>query len=169
MKRLLPILVLTMAAMAATAAQPAPKPLRDQVGRLIALLRDSHASGYPEATLFQSLALGHDRTVAAAVFTIEGFGGGNNHTQFFALFEQEPGADDGPGHFSLIDVIPVGGKGWRAIHGLDIAVSREEKTGRVQLSFPALEVAPGDAANFPSRKTIIRLVLDGRLSEAAAR
>jgi hypothetical protein len=154
-------------ALGASAAPPAPpKALADQIGRLVELLRDSHASGYPDATLTQTLKLGPDRELVAAVFTIEAFGGGNNHTQYLALFEHERGAAAKQEHYGLVDVIPIGGKGWRAVHTLEATARHDARTGRTSISLPALERKPEDAANFPSKPVTVKLTLDGgRLTE----
>lgn len=103
--------------------------------------------------------------LALAVFTVEGFGGGNYHTQYFAAFSIEP---DGKGaqHFSLLDVVPIAGKGWRGVMDLNAKVSRGAKGGRTLISLDALEVSGDDAPNFPSKKATINIVLDGgRLAE----
>lgn len=155
----------------ASAAPPAPpRALAEQVGRLVELLRDSHATGYPDATLTQTLKLGPDRELVAAVFTIEAFGGGNNHTQFLALFEHETGATAKQEHYSLVDVLPIGGKGWRAVHKLELTAQHDAGSGRTTLALPALERKPEDAANFPSKPVTVKLVLDGgRLTETKQR
>lgn len=103
--------------------------------------------------------------VALAVFTVEGFGGGNNHTQYFAAFSVEPGTT-GAQHFSLLDVMPIAGKGWRGVMDLNATVSRGAKGGQTLISLDALEVSGDDAPNFPSKKATINIVLEGgRLAE----
>lgn len=142
----------------------APKPLLAQVQRLAELLRDSHATWYREATMVQFVKTGGEE-VALAVFTVEGFGGGNNHTQYFAAFSVEP---DGQGaqHFSFLDVLPIAGKGWRGITNLSAKVSHDVKGRQTLISLDAFEVSGDDAPNFPSKKATIKLVLEGgRLAE----
>ena len=85
---------------AAPASVKAPKPLLAQVQRLAELLRDSHATWYREATMVQLVRTEREEVVLA-VFTLEGFGGGNNHTQYFAAFSVEPDAK-GTQHYSLL-------------------------------------------------------------------
>lgn len=152
------------------ASRQAPELLTQQVAHLVALLRDSYATGYPEGTLAQEVGIGQDRKLALAVFTIEAFGGGNNHTQFLAVFEHESGEHARQEHYSLVDVMPIGGKGWRAIERLQVTANQDGKTGSIHFAIPALKNGLDDAANFPTRPAVIRLVLDkGRLSEPAAR
>lgn len=153
-------------AIAAPAYSNAPKPLLMQVQRLVQLLRDTRAEGYPEATLFQLLKSPAGDEIALVVFTIEGFGGGNNHTQYLAAFTPET---DGQGkqHFTLIDVMRIGGKGWRAVHKLDARTTQGDKAGEMTIAIDALEGSDSDAPNFPSKKTTINLVLrNGRLYDA---
>ncbi len=141
------------------------KPLTAQVQRLVDLLRDSYATGYPEATLVQMVSPSKGRRLALTVFTIEGFGGGNNHQQFFAVFEHELDKVEKREYFTLIDVMPIGGKGTRAIMELKAKTLTSKNTREVQFLIPALEVGPDDAPNFPSRKATIKLVLGDRLTE----
>lgn len=144
----------------------APKPLLDQVQRLTELLRDSRASGYPDATLVQFITPAGGQPLVLVVFTVEGFGGGNNHTQYLAVFRPDPDAAGAEPHFTLQDVMPIGGKGWRAITTLDAKARQDARTGVTTLTMQALAVGDNDAPNFPSRKTVVRVVLNkGRMAE----
>ncbi|KFB69840.1 hypothetical protein [Candidatus Accumulibacter vicinus] len=145
---------------AAPASIKAPKPLLAQVQRLIELLRDSYAVGYPDATMVQLVKGSEGEALALVVFTVEGFGGGNNHTQYFAAFTPETN-EKGKQHFSLIDVMPIAGKGWRGVMNLNAKVTRNPKTGETLIAFDGLEVAGDDAPNFPSKKVTINLLLKG--------
>lgn len=145
---------------AAPASIKASKPLLAQVERLIELLRDSYAVGYPDATMVQLLKGGEGEELALVVFTIEGFGGGNNHTQYFAAFIPQTN-EKGKQHFSLIDVMPIAGKGWRGVMNLKAKVTKNPKTGETLIAFDGLEVAGDDAPNFPSKKVTINLLLKG--------
>ena len=145
---------------AAPASIKAPKPLLAQVQRLIELLRDSYAVGYPDATMVQLVKGSEGEALALVVFTVEGFGGGNNHTQYFAAFTPETN-EKGKQHFSLIDVMPIAGKGWRGVMNLNVKVTRNPKTGETLIAFDGLEVAGDDAPNFPSKKVTINLLLKG--------
>ncbi len=112
----------------------------------------------------QAIDLRGGRQLALAVFTVEGFGGGNNHSQFLAVFETDD--ETKPPHYSLIDVIHIAGKGWRGIEKLNARVFQPPKSGDINVEIDALEVGPDDSPNFPSNKTVIRLVLSqGRLTE----
>ncbi len=169
-KQLLAATILSCMLCTASAAPGAPpKLLTAQVQRLVDLMRDSYATGYPEATLVQMVSPSKGRNLALAVFTIEAFGGGNNHQQFFAVFEHEVDRAEQREHYRLIDVMPIGGKGWRAIMELKAKTQTSKNSQEVQFLIPALEVGPDDAPNFPSRNATIKLVLGERLTEVKAR
>ena len=92
MRRILVLLfclISTGLAAAAPVSIKAPKPLLAQVQRLSELLRDSYAVWYPDATMVQLVKVREGEALALVVFTVEGFGGGNNHTQYFAAFTPE--------------------------------------------------------------------------------
>lgn len=74
----LALMITGTAAIAAPKPERPPKQLLQQVARLTDLLRDSHAVGFPEATMTQVLKPSPCGKIALAVFTVEGFGGGNN-------------------------------------------------------------------------------------------
>jgi hypothetical protein len=145
---------------ASPASIKAPKPLLAQVQRLTELLRDSYAVWYPDATMVQFVKSREGDQLALVVFTIEGFGGGNNHTQYFAAFSPETDKK-GKQHFSLIDVMPIAGKGSRGIMNLNAKVTRTPERKETLIAFDALEVAGDDAPNFPSKKVTINLLLKG--------
>lgn len=168
MRRILVLLfclISTGLAAAAPVSIKAPKPLLAQVQRLSELLRDSYAVWYPDATMVQLVKVREGEALALVVFTVEGFGGGNNHTQYFAAFTPETD-EKGKQHFSLVDVIPIAGKGWRGIMNLKAKVTRNLKSNETLIAFDGLEVVGDDAPNFPSKKVTISLLLkDGRLTE----
>lgn len=146
----------------------AQKPLLAQVERLTELLRDSHAVGSPQATMAQAFDLRAERQLVLVVFTVEGFGGGNNHSQYLAVFETD--VDAKPPHYGLIDVIHIAGKGWRNIEKLNARVSPPPKGGEISIDIDALDVGLEDPPNFPSKKSVIRIALtQGRLIERAQR
>lgn len=153
--------------MSSQAAQPqAFKPLIQQVERLTQLLKDRSAVGYPAATMVQLVKVSTYREIAVAVFTIEGFGGGNNHSQYLALFDVDS-EDRSQPFYTLVDVMHIGGKGWRAVESMDARVTSDSKSGDLSIELDALEVRPEDPPNFPGQKSVIRLVLRGeRLHEA---
>ncbi|MGN8273717.1 hypothetical protein [Pseudomonas sp. SMN5] len=145
------------------AEPPVPKPLEEQVGHLVALLKDSYATGYPEATLVQTLNTGEDSEVTLAVFTIEGFGMGNNYSQYLAAFTPEEN-EEGVQHFSLLDVIRIGGDSWRSIDKLDARLVSDPSGEQTLIDIPVLENTDSDAPNFPSKAATIHLSLDGSQS-----
>ena len=154
---------------AATPPRHAPKAIIDQVQRLTELLRDSYAVGYPAATMVQMVKLSKDEELVLTVFTVEGFGGGNNHMQYFAAFQLDTDEDGKHPHFTLIDVIPIAGKGWRGVQSLKAKVASGSEAGEKIISFEAYDVVEDDAPNFPSKKVTVSLLLkDGRLSEQKA-
>ncbi|MFL9709961.1 hypothetical protein [Methylobacillus sp. Pita1] len=141
-----------------------PKALTAQVERLAALLSDGFAVGYPGATQTQVLSRHGQETTTLAVFTVEGFGGGNNFRQYLAAFSSDEAADKP--YYSLLDVIPIGAGGWRSIVGLQAKVTGRAKQGGVLFTMPIMENLSDDAVNFPSKKASIRLLLEnGRLRE----
>lgn len=146
----------------------AQKPLMVQVDRLTELLKDSHAAGYPPATMLQAIDLRGGRQLVLAVFTVEGFGGGNNHSQYLAVFDTD--AEARPPYYTLIDVIRIAGKGWRGIEKLDARVSQTSKDGDLGIEIDALDVGHEDGPNFPGRKSVIRVALvQGRLVDISSR
>jgi len=172
-----------------------PKELISQVQSVTDLLSDGDAVGYPEATMVQQIKNGKFDEVDLVVFSIEGFGGGNNYQQFFAVFLKKT-AQNGNQHYKLVDVIHIGGGGWRAIQKLDakttsnlidvaylgedhwgdevIAGLKDQniitniKSGST-ITIDAMENRGIDSPNFPSKKTTITLLLKGgRLYEQEA-
>lgn len=150
------------------AADSGPRPhalaLADQVDRLVQLLRDPYAEEYRPGRRIQPLRGAPGVEFVLVLFTLEGFGGGNGHTQHLALFEVDA-ADARRPHHSLVDVIAVGGRGLRAVESLKGRTAFDKRTGELTVLLDVIENAEGDAPNFPSRKSTLLLVLrDGRLS-----
>ncbi|RMM46953.1 hypothetical protein [Pseudomonas corrugata] len=147
------------------AAEPksVPKSLEEQIGHLVALLKDSYATGYPEATLVQTLDTGEDSEVTLAVFTIEGFGMGNNYSQYLAAFTPEEN-EEGQQRYNLLDVIRIGGDSWRSIDKLDARLVSDPTGEQTLIDLPVMENTDDDAPNFPSRAATIHLSLDGAQS-----
>ena len=151
---------------AAPTPTKAPKALTDQVQRLTELLKDSYAAGDPDSIMVQMVKHGVSDNLALVIFTIEGFGGGNNHMQYLAAFNLDRDEAGKRQHFTLIDVIPIAGKGWRGIQTLNAKVSVSSTRSEKNISLQALEVTERDAPNFPGKKVIVNILLsDGRLSE----
>ncbi len=151
--------------MAGSANAAPPPQLEAQVARLAALLGDSYSKSVPGSAQVQAVSLPDGRKLAVAVFTIEAYGGGNNHRQYLAVFQEEIDESGPRNHYTLLDVMLVGAKGWQAIHELKVEVELDEQSGTVRFAIPALVNVPGDALNFPSKKTMIHLAFGGRLLE----
>ncbi|RZA32539.1 MAG: hypothetical protein EOP92_25500 [Lysobacteraceae bacterium] len=169
LRRLLPTASLAGACLApAHAVEPAL--LDAQLKRLAALLGDSYATAYPERAQVQTFSRPAGQNLSLALFTIEAYGGGNNHRQYLAVFEEDVDETGRRGHFMLRGVTQVGAKGWRAVPVMQAEARFDEASGTAHFVVPALVNAPGDAANFPSKKVDIRLVLDrSGLSEVQSR
>jgi len=147
------------------ATQPIPKPLAVQVQNLVTLLSDGNAVGYPKATLIQNTKINSSQEITLAVFTLEGFGGGNNWAQYIAAFSQET-SEKGKPHFMLIDVMRIGGGAWRAIQTLNAKVAATAKKDETTIVIDTLENTDDDPPNFPSKKSTLKLLLkNGRFSE----
>ncbi|WP_260957692.1 hypothetical protein [Pseudomonas citri] len=143
--------------------KPIPKALEEQIGHLVALVKDSYATGYPEATLVQTLDTGEESQVTFAVFTVEGFGMGNNYSQYLAAFTPEEN-EEGVPHYSLLDVIRIGGDSWRAIDKLDAKLVSDPAGEQTLIDIPVMENTDSDAPNFPSKAAVIHLSLEGEQS-----
>ncbi len=147
-------------------ADAPPKELVTQVDHLVAVLRDSFATGYPEATMSKTLTISPSSQLTLAVFTVEGFSMGNSYNQYLAVFEPDAN-EEGDAHYRLIDVLQIGGDNFRAIQELtDATASRDEKTAVITLNLPALANTADDSPNFPTEAVVIALQLDhDRLAE----
>lgn len=164
-RKLFAFFFLALATCAQAAPPPAPKPLLAQIQRLTELLRDGYASWYPDATMIQTLRPPQGEPLTLVIFTLESFGGGNNHRQYLAAFTTEEDRQ-GKAHYMLLDVIPIGGKGWRSIEQLKARINRSTASGAQLIQLNALEVQGDDAPNFPSKPVTLQLLLeDGRLRE----
>ncbi|MCP1648106.1 hypothetical protein N7414_12305 [Pseudomonas sp. GD04087] len=159
--RLLSASLLLACTLAHAAEQPAiPRPLEEQVGRLVELYKDSFATGYPAATRVQTLKIGKGTELTLAVFTIEGFDMGNNYNQYLAVFSSTPD-EEGQEHFSLLDAMQIGGGGWRSIEKLDARLVGEATQQRTLIDIPVMQNSDDDSPNFPSRAGVIHLSLQG--------
>jgi hypothetical protein len=149
---------------AATKEKQIPKELTIQVQKLGELLSDGYAVSYTPATYVDFINRKGSSKLVLTVFTMEGFGGGNNHTQFLAIFEENFNENNVP-YYTYVDNIPIGGKGWRGVQGLK-AKAIENKNGDMNISFDALEVGENDAPNFPNKKVIVKVLYSkGKLNE----
>ena len=146
--------------------------LKDEVGakvtELAAMMGDSHSVSSPE---YRGIRIATDReggAVAVAIFTIEGFGGGNNYIQYMAVFASlDAEAAGRPPRMSLLDVMAVGGKGIRAVESGNIKIRRSKND--VVVTVPTKNYAPSDAMCCPSIKSEAQFTIQpyagGRLKE----
>lgn len=146
-------------------ADAPPKELVEQVDRLVNLLRDGFATGYPEATMVQTVDITPEQQLTLAVFTVEGFDMGNSYNQYLAVFELTAN-EEGAIHYRLIDQMQIGGDLFRAIQALKASASRDEQTRTITFSIPAMANSEDDSPNFPSQPVVIKLALaKDRLTE----
>ncbi|HEY8157208.1 MAG TPA: hypothetical protein VIF10_00765 [Methylobacter sp.] len=147
------------------AATSIPKPLAEKIQNLVTVLSAGYAVGYPKATMIQTIKGGGNTDVTLAVFTIEGFDGGNNYSQYLVAFSPET-MEDGKQPFRLIDVMRIGGGAWRVIQKLNAKSSPELKSDEATIAIEALENTDYYSPNFASKKSTITLVLkNGRFYE----
>lgn len=147
LRHLLLCLLLSAPSLSAHADAPSAA-LAIQIERLVELLGDSYSSGYPEASLYRLAAPQQTDSPAFAVFTVEGYGGGNGHLQYLAAFQRGQGRD-GKEHYQFLDVVRIGGKGFRSIHDIDALELLPAGGMRVHLS--GMANSAEDAPNFPSQ------------------
>lgn len=145
-----------------SAAPNLPKQLESQIQNLVTLFSDGFAVGYPDATEFQSFKLAENQELILTVFTVEGLGGGNYWTQYLAAFSKES-LENNSAYYRLIDVIPVGGRSWRAVPKLKAQVFTKPKRKEISIVIDIVENVGDDAPNFPSKNGKLKLILkDGR-------
>jgi hypothetical protein len=150
-------------------ADQLPEPLVFQLQRLAKLYGTWDEIEEVDGRMLQSVTRAPNDEIVLAVFGVQRYGANRRTVQYFAVFVPE-NRTPYPQHFRLIDVIRVGGAGARAIERLDAKVTHDQKTGETLMAVPALEMIKGDAANAPSGKVVIQLMLkNGRLSELPKR
>ena len=139
-----------------TASSANDDAIRDEINtkitQLAALMGDLYSQDYTEYRGIQILRDAKTKIVAAVcIFTIEGLEGGNNYTQFMAVFSAlTPAAEGHPIRMNLLDVMAVGGKGIRTIEFKKIIIKLEGE--RIVVSVPTLEYSHSDAMCCPSVK-----------------
>ena len=109
-------------------ADPAEKFIDAEIDRLVALYSDGIAAGYPEYrhVKFAKLREGGGEA-AVALFSVEGFQGGNLHEEYLAVFEPVEAADiDGrkTNPYRLLAVQKIGGRGWRTFDWDGVQIAR---------------------------------------------
>ncbi len=101
------------------AKSPAELTIDRAVTALVSQMSDGVAVSLPEfRRIVFADVLGNGQKDAVAFFAIEGFGGGNNHAEYLALFAAVP-ADAAAAKpvrpFRLVTVMQIGGRGWRSL------------------------------------------------------
>jgi hypothetical protein len=147
--------------------------IRDEINtkitQLAALMGDSYSQEYPNFRAIKILRNEkEDMVVAVSIFTIEGLEGGNNYTQFLAVFAALTPTDEGhPLKMNLLDVMAVGGKGLRALEFKKMTIKQDK--GNIAIRLPSLEYGPNDAMCCPSIKATANFVFEphvgGRIIE----
>jgi hypothetical protein len=130
--------------------------LDNKITQLAALLSDSYAYEHRPARGVQILKKGiGDTTAAVAVFTLEGFGRGNNYFQYLAIFNgSERESDWDSLEISLLDFMVVGGKGVRSIEFDKINVQKTRDG--ILITIPSMEYGPGDGMCCPSIRSLVQ-------------
>jgi hypothetical protein len=113
-------LLITLVVSVATIALPSPQPktvIQKDIEKLVALYSDGFVTSYPKYWHIEfGKIFGGSREDATAIFSIEGFHGGNDDHQYLALFEAVDVAPTVSGKnrpFRLVAVTQIGGRGWR--------------------------------------------------------
>lgn len=113
---------------AASADASTEKFIDAEIDRLVALYSDGIAVGYPEyrhVKFAQLLGQGND--AAVALFSVEGFEGGNLHEEYLAVFEPVETADvDGKktNPYRLLVARKIGERGWRTFDWDTVQIAR---------------------------------------------
>lgn len=139
-----------------------------KVEQLAALLTDGYAELFEQEdnVRFGPLLPGEGHA-AVAVFSIEGFRKSNSHNQYLAVFAHvvnETGELDDPHEpYRLLDVMQIGGKGWRSFLKAPLTI----QPGLITLE--GLNYAASDALCCPSLPFRTRFRFeDGRLQEVVS-
>ena len=122
------LLAVALAFPASAAETSATKFIDAEIERLVALYSDGIAVGYPEyrhVKFAKLLEAGGD--AAVALFSVEGFEGGNLHEEYLAVFEPVEGAEiDGrkTNPYRLLAAQKIGGRGWRTFDWDTVQIAR---------------------------------------------
>ncbi|HLA74687.1 MAG TPA: hypothetical protein VJM76_02085 [Gammaproteobacteria bacterium] len=138
----------------AYAEDNAPPQLKLQADSLAALLKDSYAEEYGRK--YYVFTQGSGTRVAAVFYGFEGYGLGNNWSQYLAVFSVLSGAEPGQlktDYFSLLDVVKIGAKGWRAADFEKVKITHNSKPFETIIVISIKEVISGDPPNFPSKQS----------------
>jgi len=149
MRRTLLISFVVIVTAVAAVAQPSKVPIEKEIGNLVALFSDGYAISYPQYWHIEfGKIFGTDREDAIAIFSIEGFDGGNDDHQYLAFFEavdQVPAINSKSRPFRLVAVSQIGGRSWREFDWQKI-----KKIGTNFVTLTGNMYGPQDAACCPS-------------------
>jgi hypothetical protein len=111
------ITLITALPVVAPADVPAAQFIDTEIDHLVSLFSDGIAVSYPEYRHVKfAKVLEGEGEAAIALFSVEGFRGGNLHEEYLAVFEPVESAEiDGQKTqpYRLLAVQKVGGRGWR--------------------------------------------------------
>lgn len=136
-----------------------------KVEQLAALLTDGYAELCEQKDNVRfGILLPDQGHAAVAVFSLEGFRKSNSHNDYLAVFAHvvnETGELDDPHEpYRLLDVMRIGGKGWRSFTNAPVSIEQ----GLITLE--SFDYAPSDALCCPSLPSTTRFRFeDGRLQE----
>lgn len=116
-----------------------------QLDSLIGLLNDSYSGEFVQARKYRSFKLSNTKEYVVSTFTIEGFHGGNNWTQFLSVFRSsykfnELGEPKGEARFRLIGFVELSAKHKPKVNFNDVTLEKNT------LIFPVITKS-GVAAN----------------------
>jgi hypothetical protein len=147
----------SLLAVAVTHSQKISKELNAKISTLVELLSDGYAVYVNNSSSAETIHYGEGGEYSIVLFNMEGFGGGNNFSQYLAVFSIDSRTNNKK-HFSLVDVIQIGGGGWRVISSI-VNSSYNSMAGDTAITFDGLENTADDASNFPSKKINIVFVI----------
>lgn len=105
--------------------QPLPVNLQKQVDKLANLIADGNAESC--CAEMQTLRLGDGSDLILLVFTLEGFGGGNNWIRYLAVFSPQRNKRSHVINYQLRDVVNTGNDFEAQIEEPDAKIIREDK------------------------------------------
>ncbi len=134
---------------------------KDAAARIDAIVarikgRDAHATEYPDTRKYHYVDINGDGVPdVVALFTVEGFGGGNNYSFYLSVLRNNKGV------LAEVDTVKAGGKGERELNFDTVRL----KQGTLELD--TKEYAPDDPMCCPSRAGIARFAIAGGIREIA--
>ncbi|MGA2281930.1 MAG: hypothetical protein ABSG80_16695 [Verrucomicrobiota bacterium] len=160
------VFALALLATMTVAAAPSRKVLIEKnVDQLVALFNDGVAVEHPKYRRIEfGKIFGSDQEDAIALFSLEGFHGGNEDAEYLAFFqsvEQVQIAGRTTRLFRLVAVTKIGGRSWRFFDWKTIKLG----SGFVTLS--GAKYGPEDAACCPSVPILVTFrIKEGFISES---